>query len=363
LRYPLFSLASKWGAGIDVSYRNTVQRAFFGNMLTPVDLTVTPGIVLVLPDLTLTPGIERIPYIFRYGQTTVDTNVTRSFGSEVIQRVGFGYLVDRRLSSLVQDFNYGGATPVQLAAFLDEYAPVSETRSEPFVRYQMFQARYAVYRDLDTFDLRENRQLGPSLALRLGYGLPALGASFSAMSMASTAAWAFGPGGGYGMLQLTASARLRDGDLIDQNLSAQIYAASPLVGRFARLVLSAQADAVRDDTFNTRYFLGGDTGMRGYIIGEFRGTSAVLGHAELRTVPLAVFSQRFGTLLFYDVGHAAPSFDQIYLRHDIGLGLRWLIPQLNASVIRIDWALPLVEGVVTQPGFPGRFSAGFQQVF
>ena len=195
------------------------------------------------------------------------------------------------------------------------------------------------------------------------------------MSMAGTASWAFGPGGGYGMLQFTGSARLRDGDLIDQTMSAQIYAASPIVGRFARLVLSAQADAVRDDTFNTKYFLGGDTGMRGYIIGEFRGTSAVLGHAELRTVPLALFSQRFGTLLFYDVGSAAPSFDQINvssaapsfdqvnLGHDVGLGLRWLIPQLNASVIRIDWAVPLRDGVVTQAGFPGRFSAGFQQVF
>jgi hypothetical protein len=350
LRYPLFSLASKWGAGLDVTYRDTVQRAFFGNSLALVDLTSTPG-------------AEMIPYAFRYGLTTADANVTRSFGSEVIQRVGFGYLVDRRRSTLVENFSYGTATPAQLAAFLGEYAPISETRSEPFIRYQVFEARYAVYRDLDTFDLRENRQLGPSVSLRLGYGLPALGASFSALSMSGTASFAFGAAGGYSQVEATASARLRDGNLIDQIFSASAYAASPLAWGIARLVLSAQADAARDDTFNTRYFLGGDTGLRGYIIGEFVGTSSLLGHAEIRTVSLPVFSQRFGTLLFYDAGHTAPSFDQIALRHDVGTGLRWLIPQLNASVIRVDWAIPLNDGVVTRAGFPGRVSAGFQQVF
>jgi hypothetical protein len=43
--------------------------------------------------------------------------------------------------------------------------------------------------------------------------------------------------------------------------------------------------------------------------------------------------------------------------------LRWLIPQLNSSVLRFDWAVPLQDGVVTRAGTPGRFSAGYQQAF
>ena len=72
---------------------------------------------------------------------------------------------------------------------------------------------------------------------------------------------------------------------------------------------------------------------------------------------------RFGGLLFYDVGHSAPTFDELLLRHDVGVGVRWLIVQLNSSVIRFDWAIPLNDGAVTRAGVPGRVSAGFQQIF
>jgi hypothetical protein len=51
------------------------------------------------------------------------------------------------------------------------------------------------------------------------------------------------------------------------------------------------------------------------------------------------------------------------IRTDVGVGLRWLIPHLNASVIRVDWAVPLQNGIVTPGGLPGRASAGFQQTF
>ena len=49
--------------------------------------------------------------------------------------------------------------------------------------------------------------------------------------------------------------------------------------------------------------------------------------------------------------------------HDAGVGLRWLIPQLNSTVIRIDWAFATQSTTLTRAGFPGRASAGFQQIF
>jgi len=89
----------------------------------------------------------------------------------------------------------------------------------------------------------------------------------------------------------------------------------------------------------------------------------MVAHAEVRSSPLAVFSQRFGALAFYDVGDAAESFGALVLHHDVGVGLRWLIPQLASSVLRIDWAVATQDGPYTRPGLPGRISAGFLQSF
>src|SRR5262249_10300421 len=157
-------------------------------------------------------------------------------GVSVIQRLTLGYLFDDRRSLPVELADYGGATPAEVQEFLSEYAPISEVRSEPYVQYAMFTPRYVVYRDLDTFDLRENRLLGPSVALGAAYGAPELGASFRAFPLAASAAWTIGPGGSLASLSAAASLRLRDGQAIDQSLQAKAYFASPILWRLLRFV-------------------------------------------------------------------------------------------------------------------------------
>jgi hypothetical protein len=347
LRYPLFSLATRWGAGIDLIYQDAVSRSFRGNQLRIVDVTAPSG------------ATQPAPYIFRRHIAIIDANVTRSFGLNVIRRATFGYLFDTRRSEVLPDFP--DSTSAQ--SFLDQFTPVSERRSEPYLGCEIFTPRYGIFRDLDTFDLRENRVLGPSLALRIAYGLPELGANFRAPGLRGTVGWALAPAGGYGRFTAAASARRRNGQLIDQSLGLSFYGASPLLGHLLRLIVSAQANTVRADTSRSFFFLGGSTGLRGYAIGDFQGQSQLIGHAELRSVPLAVFSQRFGGLLFYDLGHAAASFSAMIIHHDFGVGLRWLIPQLNSSVIRIDWAVATQSTPFTHAGWPGRVTAGFRQAF
>jgi hypothetical protein len=349
LRYPFYSLATRWGGGIDFVHQNAVVRDFLANSLRPVDLATTPA-------------TEAIPLEFRRKIVTVDGNVTRSFGVDVIQRVGAGYLVDARRSETLPTFG-NFADPALAPEFLAEYAPISETKSEPYLHYAMFTPRYAVLRDLDTFELRENRQLGPSLDLQAGEGIPALGADRRALDLRGQAKYAIGPVGSYAYLQLGAEARRWDGQWIDQHGLAAAYLATPLIGRLLRVVTDAQIESYRADTRRTAIILGGDTGMRGYAVGEFRGSTAVIGHVEVRTRAVPIWSQRVGMLLFYDAGDSAGTFDQLLLRHDVGVGLRWLSIQFNSTVIRFDWAVPLNDGVVTRAGLPGRFSAGFQQVF
>jgi hypothetical protein len=353
LRYPLYALSSRWGAGADVTHQNAIVRNFRGNEVRRLDVLDTP---LVTDD--------DVPDTYRRKILTVDGNVVRSFpslGGDVIQRVTLGHRIDSRSSELPP----GGATtnPQAAALYIRFVAPVTEQRSEPYLRYDVFTPRYAVYRDLDTFDLRENRRLGPALSLSLGYGSPALGADRQALVMGAVVSGAIDVAGGYGRIQGQASARRVDDRLIDESFKADVYLASPTIARFARLVLSAEAGAVRDDTFRTRFFLGGRTGLRGYAIGDLAGTSLAVAHAELRTRPLAIASQRVGVLLFYDVGDAAPAFSAMRPYQDLGVGLRWLIPQFNASVLRVDWAIALRGTDFTRAGLPGRVTAGFLQVF
>jgi hypothetical protein len=347
LQYPLYSLASRWGAELDVSHQDVVVRHFCDNQLCPVSVAGTS-----------------VPFIYRRHEVAVDANAVRSFGQVVIQRVTAGYRFDRPRSLVLPDFPTDPNALALADQFLAQWTPVSETRSEPYLRYELFTARYGVFRNLNTFDLRENGRLGPHIAVEIAAGVPALGADFVAYPMSATASWAAAPGGsGVGQAQVQVSARARSGHLIDQRLSAVLYLASPPIGGAARVVVAAMTDALRADTSRTPFFLGGDTGLRGYQIGEFQGMVEAAAHAEVRTAPLAVYSQRFGAVLFYDVGHAAASYDALVPHHDVGVGLRWLIPQLNSSVLRIDWAVPTQAGPYTHPGLPGRITAGFMQSF
>jgi hypothetical protein len=355
--YPLYSLASRWGAGIAVSHEDEVFRAFTGTSLTRVPLMSEAVCVVVCANDSVL-----VPLIYRRRFVIVDAGGTRSFGAAVIQRVKLGYRFDDRRSLAVQGFDYG-VTPAQVQEFVTEYAPLTERRSEPYVSYSVFTARYGVYRDLDTFDLRENSQLGPSASVVAAYGAPALGADFRAVPLSAAASWTWGPGNALARASFAGGLRVLEGQAIDETVEGKLYFASPPLKRALRAVASVQADVARNDTQHTRYALGGDTGMRGYIIGEFQGSSAAIGHLELRSAPLAIFSQRVGGLLFCDAGDAATSLYTLTLRADVGVGLRWLIPQLNSYVIRVDWAVPLVDGIETRAGLPGRVSAGMAQIF
>ena len=67
-----------------------------------------------------------------------------------------------------------------------------------------------------------------------------------------------------------------------------------------------------------------------------------------------------GAAVFYDVGDAFDGFDELQLKHGAGAGLRVLIPQLDRTVFRADWGVPLSPGYST---FPGSFFVTFKQAF
>jgi len=94
------------------------------------------------------------------------------------------------------------------------------------------------------------------------------------------------------------------------------------------------------DTQNQFLTIGSDTGLRGYGINEFAGVRVFSFQFETRTLPYPIWVIRLGAVVFYDLGGAADSFPQLTLHQDAGLGLRMLIPQTSAQLVKFDFAVP-----------------------
>lgn len=345
LQYPLWSFARKWGASASFGHSRSVARRFLG------------------PDLRLfddpaTMAVETIPWRYSTRSLNADAGVTRQFGSRVINRISLGYDF-----SLVRNKSFDAdfvAAPAARPAFEAVVLPRSERTSALTAGYAVFAPNFVVLRNVETFDFPEDTQVGPSLGVGADWANPAFGSENAFVRVGGTLSWRAAPGGDSLLFaSVGGETRRQDGAWIDNSYGTTLSGATPrfaflrLVGRvrFQRIVRNGRVPAL---------YLGGDSGLRGYAIDAFQGQALALGALELRTHGLKVFSLRAGAVLFWDVGHVAPTFDDLSLQQDVGLGLRVLVPQFQRTVIRLDWA---VANRGPTAGLPGRFSAGFTQAF
>ena len=345
LTYPLWSLDSKWGAGISFSRINSIPRVFQGAALRTYDAPETAE-------------DDALPFEYRQRSLAVETSVTRSLGKKTIHRFTTGHQVISLRPRLLPGFP--GSDEAQ-AAFIRDVLPRSEATSRLFLRYRMFQPRFVAYRNISTYDLAEDARLGPELTAEVAPGLEVIGSDVDHVIV--------GAGAGYthdirkdGFWRIAASAggRIQGSDLIDNIVSGSARLVSPRLFRAFRIVTRVSGAARIDETANRFLTLGGRTGLRGYAIGQFFGQVRVVGNLELRSMPFKLWVTRAGALVFWDVGHAADTVGDLRLRHDFGIGLRSLIPQLSPLVYRLDWAIA-THG--PSKGLPGRITAGVEQVF
>ena len=351
LVYPLWSLSRAWGAALNATHRDAVVRDFQGPVLRPYDN----------PD---TAEQEAIPWRYEQRATRIEANATRALGRGTKHHLTAGYelRIDRR--SLPADFPDDDALR---AAFARDVLGRSERSSALVLRYNLFTPAFATYRNVDTFDLPEEVRLGPDLRAEVAVARRLLGSEqdFARLAAGLSWTWELG-GGGFARAALESGGRVQGGELIDRQLAADVVAASPTLWGALRLVGRADADACIPNRRSTvdeqicRFVLGGESGLRGYRIGEFAGNQRVRANLEARTMPVRVWFSRVGALAFWDAGHAAGAAGELRVHHDVGAGVRVLIPQLQPAVFRVDWAVPLTGDTA---GLPGRFIAGAEQVF
>ena len=247
--------------------------------------------------------------------------------------------------------------------------PRSEVTSVAYVQYALFTPRYRTLCNVTTFDLAEDLRSGPDLEVTLGFGLELLGSDRNFQRLSSAAGWTF-PWGREGFVRVAAGlgGRYQPGEpgdppersgLIDNSATGLVRAATPPIYEAVRLLVQSSLSTRWKDTQNQFYAIGSDTGLRGYQINEFIGDRFFNLQFEARTLPYPVWVLRLGGVAFYDLGGAANSLAEMALHQDAGLGLRMLIPQTSAQLVKFDFAFPF-DGISRGRV---RFLAGFGSEF
>jgi hypothetical protein len=345
LAYPLWQLASNWGGSLRIRHFEGPVRVFQGTSLFTYDAPETQV-------------VESIPWEYRYRLVQGTAQAIYQAGTFLKQRLSFGVDVYTTAASVLADETF----PDELrASFERDVLPRQETSTALFIHWRMFQPKWATLRDLATFDLREDYLVGPEFSWRIAQALRVLGSDVNFTTISTYFSYAVDPGfASYLKFRADWRGRLQGSEVIDQQVTASAYYASPMIAKAFRIIMRGLLTARYNDTTNTFLTAGGGSGLRGYGIGVFRGTRRVIGNVELRSAPLPLWFVRLGGVLYWDGGHAANAFDDLRLHQNVGLGLRLLIPQINPYVIRVDWAFPVTSGF---PAWPGRVSFGFKQVF
>jgi hypothetical protein len=341
---PLWSLDSRWGAGVEWSHRYAIDRAFRRTDLRTYDAPETAEDDLV-------------PWQFRQRSASIDTHVVRGFGDTVEQRVKLGHDLD---SQRPEVYGLPAVSDQVRDAFVRDVLPRSERTSVLYVGYEMFTPRFRAVRNVETFDLAEDQRYGPDLDTQAGIGLQTLGSDATFGRFSATGGWTL-PLGEDGLVRAAAqvSLRLQEGELIDNSASGLLRVVTPSFTS-GRVLLEVRAATLWNDTQNRFVTVGGDNGLRGFPINEFEGQRRFVTQVEYRSRALRLLLARLGGVAFYDLGGAAESFGSMRLHHNVGVGVRALIPQMSPEPFRFDLSFAL-DG--PDAGFPGRIIAGYRQAF
>ena len=345
LNYPLWQLASKWGAGVEFSHNISTIRDFVGNAIRTFD-----------PDENVDG--DELPFVYDWRRFDITTSAVRQIGKDFKHRFRLGHVL-QSLRPTLNDVVPNDSETLQI--YQENIFPRSERISSIFFQISGFQNKFTLYRDLNSYDLSEDVRLGLTYFASASVARQEFGSenNFTNLSFSLSHVWDLDEDGFFST-SASYSSRLQESDVIDNLYGLSMRAAFPRVANAFRVVGRMSLSARRNESANRFFRLGGDNGLRGFAIGAFSGLTQVVGNLEMRSIPYRIGFLRVGGLLFWDMGDAADEFNDLSFKHDVGAGIRWLLPQLQPVVFRFDWAIP-ING--PSAGFPGRISGGVEQAF
>ncbi|MDP2271568.1 MAG: hypothetical protein Q8N23_08350 [Archangium sp.] len=334
---PIITLDQEWGFLLDTSWNSRRRRVFRGASIWQ----------LPYPDAS---SGQTVPLVYDVREFAGEATLTRSFGRalKVDLSGSLGGYSRQYRPSLVEG--------EQADWLIANYLPRSENVTYVTAYARAFPADYRVLRNIDTFEISEDFQLGwvAQGGVRWAFPLPFAPSSF--VELGASLRYRFYKADDLFTVTVAGAMRVRPGqELANRRFAAELSNYSPQFWG-GRLVTRVLVDFKGNDLDNRQLLLGGSTGLRGAYPEQFTGRNLVLANVEYRARPLELWSNWLGIVLFYDVGSA---FDTVVLpTHTVGIGFRLLLPQLNKEVLRIDF------GFVFGGSIPGadRINASWGQV-
>lgn len=359
---PLYTTRTEWAWGADISWSQRIRRRYIGPYVASFDAKVTPE-------------KDFIPYQFKNDQVIGSFAVTRSFGRDIKHDVTLGVGASRNVFRPIDTnalrVDSAGSTiavtsvPIARAArdeFIATALPVSDTRIGPRLQYRSYTTRFVEISDVDIMGLQENYRVGHDVYLGVRASIKALGSSRNFGAVYAAAAYTLPLGDGFARAYVETDTAFTAEGIPDGMVTAGLRLTTP---RFyiGRLTLDALVVNRYANYLNERTTLGGDTRLRGYPSEYFIGKDLISANLEFRSRPFELFTIQVGGVLFFDVGDAFDGFSNMRLKQGMGFGLRALLPQLDRTVLRIDWGFPLTKGVLPPSKFPGDIVVTFSQAF
>ena len=322
---PFYTLDDRWSYDARVEYFDGVSRNVKGS-----------GLATVQDENGDDTGLRPV-YDDRWASVLARVSRRRGAHHKQIFTFGAGFK-DRAVVPNAETM----LEPGREAEFARRVLPVTRREAFPLARYDVFLPRYEAFQNLTTYGVTETVRKGPDAGALFTLPLRAFGSSSDAFVAQGWTGYVWAEDQALLDVHVQGTARLDDGAVVDQRLLAFLRGATPPLG-VGRLVLSARWDARRRDTNKTPVSLGGDSGLRGHASGAISeiGGNLALANLELRTLPLDLDSVQLGAVAFYDVGTVYLHLAEADLRHDVGLGLRVVFPQIEPLVFRFDFGVPL----------------------
>jgi len=346
---PLYSLDAENGFNVGGSWVVQRARVFRGPTLW----------LLPYPDATEPTGT--VPYVYDDRELAAGASYSRSFGHYYKTNVTLG----------VGGFTKRFAPPAEEALPQEQvdwltarYLPQSEDATYLYGALRAYEARYRVLRNLRTFALSEDYQLGYNVLFQARWADPVFLSPKRFVEMGGSARyrWLFGDD----MLTATAAAAARyvpdatgtglDGPWVNKRIAAEVENFSPVLG-VGRFVFRGLVDLHFDDLNNRVVLLGSGNGLRGVAAESLSGTHLMLLNFEYRTLPIEILTLHAGAVVFWDVGSAFSRGPQPV--HTVGIGFRFLFPQLDVEPFRVDFGYVINA---QNPPFWDHVSSSFGQV-
>jgi hypothetical protein len=320
-------------------------------------------------DAPETAEVETIDERWRERTLSVSGEATRSYGVAVKHNVSFGLSVSARDAEALP---YEALSEQALRSFEDARLPREERVVGPGVGYEVYLNRWMTLRKLRNFGVGEEVRLGYYGSVGVRYSELALGATARFGRMTSLLGYRFRVmGDGWISGQVEQSVRVEERPLAsvsDVTTSGEFRLVSGLT-RAGRLVLRFSGVRLGRNESNVQVLLGGDTGLRGYPNGFLQSERYMMWNVEWRTTSLEVLRTRLGLVFFSDAVATLDDSRNMGYMAALGLGVRWMIPQLGTEVRALDVGFPLDPSRWQPLGTgPNRFplpviSITFGQVF